>query len=121
MADVTSAPAPIVKRGEPPSTYCALAFVEGQPGSTLRFAGATLGRAFFIAPGLALMGLKRWELVTHALAASASISTVLLLFYGYQHAKSLQTGKPPPWNNGWGIVSSTAGLGRLPRGGFRSR
>lgn len=99
---------PIVQRGDPPSTYCALAFVEGQPGSSWRFTKATLGRSFFIAPGLAFAGARGWGLVKGALFASLSISTILLLYYGYQRAKSLETGRPPPWDNGWGILSTTA-------------
>ncbi len=122
---------PITQRGDPPSTYCALAVVEGQPGAIWRFLGATLVRSLFIAPGLAFAGQRGKELAIDALAASASISTILLLFYGYQRAKSLQTGQPPPWDNQWGIATNapavpsapaTAGLrgfGGGLRGGFR--
>jgi hypothetical protein len=98
----------VVLRGDPPSTYCALAFVEGQPGAAWRFLGATLVRSLFIAPGLALVGQRGKQLVFGALGASVSISAILILFYGYQRAKSLQTGKPAPWDNNWGILSSTA-------------
>lgn len=99
---------PVVLRGDPPSTYCALAFIEGQPGAAWRFAGATAVRSLFILPGLAFAGARGWKLVGSSLAASMSISTVLLLYYGYQRAKSLKSGQPAPWDNGWGIQSSTA-------------
>jgi hypothetical protein len=102
-------PAPaIAERGSPPSTYCALALVEGQPGAVWRFMGAWLGRCFFIAPGLALAGYKGKELAIASMAASASISTVLILFYGYQHAKALSSGVPAPWENGWNIPTNAA-------------
>jgi hypothetical protein len=98
----------LVLRGDPPSTYCALAFIEGQPRAGWRFLGATAVRSLFILPGLAFAGARGWGLVKGSLFASMSISTVLLLYYGYQRAKSLETGKPPPWDNGWGIESLTA-------------
>jgi hypothetical protein len=123
---------PIVQRGDPPSTYCALAFIEGQPGSGWRFAGATAVRSLFILPGLAFAGARGWGLVKSSLFASMSISTVLLLYYGYKRADSLQKGVAPPWENGWGIAqmaqaanvpsASTAGLrGVGLRGGFPTR
>lgn len=127
----------VVLRGDPPSTYCALAFIEGQPGAGWKFAGATAVRSLFIAPGLVFAGVRGWGLVKGSLFASMSISTVILLFYGYQRAKALKTGQPAPWDNGWGIPSSTApapipasssspvpstagvhGMGRM-RGGFQ--
>lgn len=101
-------PAQLVQRGDPPSTYCALAFIEGQRGAGWRFAGATAVRSLFILPGLAFAGARGWGLVKSSLFASMSISTVLLLYYGYQRAKSLESGAPPPWDNGWGIPSTTA-------------
>lgn len=109
--------AAVVQRGDPPSTYCALAFIEGQRGAGWRFLGATAVRSLFIAPGLAFAGLRGWKLTQSALFASMSISTILLLYYGYQRAKALETGQAPPWENGWGIASQTAQIQGVQRAG----
>lgn len=119
----------VAERGSPPSTYCALAVVEGERGSVLKFAGCTLGRAVFIAPGIILAeaAAKRGgkfsakDVAIRSLAASASISTVLLLYYGYQHAKALQTGKPAPWESQWASSDSLPAAPQATLGGFRAR
>lgn len=90
-----------IERGSPPSSYCALAVVEGQPGAIPRFLLATLLRSLIIAPGLFAVGIPPKQVAFGALAASTSISGVLLLYYGWHHNRQISTGKLAPWHGNW--------------------
>ena len=70
-----------MNRGSPPSDYAVLAVVEGQDGAVWDLAGLTLLRSTLISPGLYLAGLRGKDLVKASLAASASISAALLVWY----------------------------------------
>jgi hypothetical protein len=92
-----------MERGAPPSTYCALAVYEGEPNAIPKFLGAFLVRSLFVMPGLAVAGLRGKKLLGASLAASASISVVLLGYYGYFFVRE-KNGTPAPWHNGWGVM-----------------
>ena len=58
----------------PPSVYAIAAWVDGEPGATMRVVGLTLERAAFIGMGLWLAGIRGSDLVAGSLAASATVS-----------------------------------------------
>src|SRR5574338_916250 len=95
------APATVIERGSPPSSYCALAVVEGHEGAIPRFALATVLRSLIIAPGLFAVGIRGKQAVFGSLAASTCISGVLLLYYGWHHNQQISTGKLAPWHANW--------------------
>lgn len=71
----------LLPRGAPPSTYAALAVIEGQEGAWPRLAVCTGVRAIAIAPGLWIAGLRGMQLALASLLGSSSISIALLLLY----------------------------------------
>lgn len=70
-----------VERGAPPSSYAIASVMEGEPEGPGRVIVGTLQRSLFIAPGLALAGLRGESLVKSALLASASITGCLFGLY----------------------------------------
>jgi hypothetical protein len=90
-----------VERGAPPSTYYALDVAEGAPNAIPRMVSATLARSTFFLPGLLAIGYRGTPLIKTALAASSSLSVILLLYYGYQHKASQASGTAAPWDK-WG-------------------
>ena len=65
----------------PPTDYAISAFVEGQPGSSLRVVNLTLQRSLLILPGLYVVGLRNKDLILASLSASCSITLGLLAWY----------------------------------------
>jgi hypothetical protein len=65
-----------------PSANSALAFVRGEPGSTISIIKHTLGRSVLIGAGLAVAG-EREHLVMKALTASMMIESFVLLWTNY--------------------------------------
>ena len=76
-----------MKRGSPPSSYAVLAVVEGQDGAVWDLATLTLLRSTFVLPGLYAVGLRGKDLVKASVAASASISAALLVWYAISPPK----------------------------------
>lgn len=97
----TSPPIGAIERGSPPSSYCALAVVEGQPGAIPKFILATALRSLIIAPGIFAVGVRGKQAILGSLAASSCISGVLLLYYGWHHNNQISTGKLAPWHANW--------------------
>jgi len=65
---------------EPPSTYALVDLLEGRSGGLARTVGLTVVRAGLIAPGLYAAGVRD-RLAVKSLAASASITLLLLAWY----------------------------------------
>lgn len=70
----------MTRETEPPSGYALIDLTEGKPGSLARTAGLTVLRAGIIAPGLYFAGERR-HLVKKSVAASVSITVLLLAWY----------------------------------------
>lgn len=70
-----------VEAGAPPSTYAIADVIEGKPGAWSRTLVLSTQRAFFIAPGLFLAGIRGPQLVKGALLSSATITAFLLGIY----------------------------------------
>lgn len=70
-----------LERGSPPSSYAVAAALEGEPGSWGRVLVGTLQRSLFLAPGIALAGVRGEQLVKAALLGSAGITGVLFAIY----------------------------------------
>jgi hypothetical protein len=71
-----------VDRNSPPSSYAVASLLEGEPGAIGRVVEATFLRTLFVIPGLyAATPLRGKQLLTAALAGSASITLSLMIYY----------------------------------------
>jgi len=73
--------APYVEPGAPPSSYPVAAVLEGEPGGWPAVAWGTVKRSAFIAPGLALAGIRGKQLVLGSVYASLGITAALFALY----------------------------------------
>ena len=71
-----------VEAQSPPSSYAVAAAVDGEPGAWSRVLLVTFARAFVIAPGLYLGGIRGTKLLTGAAMASTTITAMLFALYG---------------------------------------
>lgn len=70
----------------PPSSYAVASVYEGDPGAWPRVVTATAMRAFFVAPGLAVAGIRGKKLLVGSLAGSVGITAALFALYGLKRA-----------------------------------
>ena len=73
-----------IRPGSPPSSYAVAAVLEGEPGGWWKVAKATALRAVFVAPGVAVAGLRGRKLVLGSLLGSVGITIALFALYGAQ-------------------------------------
>lgn len=87
QAESAPSPSDTGERGSPPSSYAALAVLEGQNGSLLRLLGLTILRGAFVIPGIwlaskvARVDMEPWQLLVMGLTGSATISAGMLAYY----------------------------------------
>lgn len=86
MAEQTTSPGCYIDPNSPPSSYAVASVYEGDPNGWARVATATLMRAFFVAPGLAIAGVRGKKLVLGAVLGSAGITGALFVLYGLKRA-----------------------------------
>lgn len=86
LGETKSGPSCYVDPNSPPSSYAVAAVYEGDPAGWAKVATATALRAIFVAPGLAVAGIRGRKLLVGSLAASAGITTALFLLYGLKRA-----------------------------------
>ena len=72
---------PYVERDAPPTAYAVSSAIEGEKGAWGRVLYGALQRSLFIAPGLALAGIRGGKLVRGSLYSSATITGFILLTY----------------------------------------
>jgi hypothetical protein len=72
---------PYLAPKSPPSSYAVAGVLEGERGAWNRVAFGTLQRSLFIAPGLAMAGIRGGELVKGSLYSSLSITGFIFLTY----------------------------------------
>jgi hypothetical protein len=70
-----------VEKDSPPSSYAVAAALEKRPGAWGKVASGTLQRALFLAPGLALAGVRGDQLVKGAVLGSMGITVWLFFLY----------------------------------------
>lgn len=70
-----------IRKNSPPSSYAIAAVIEGEKGGWPRTIGQTLQRSLFIAPGLALAGIKGPQLIKGSIYSSATITGFLFGLY----------------------------------------
>ena len=69
------------------------AALEGEPGALGRVLIGTLQRSLFIAPGIALAGIRGEQLVKAALLGSAGVTGWLFLLYSLRRGGYISWGK----------------------------
>jgi hypothetical protein len=75
-----------VDQQSPPSSYAIAGALEGEPGAWGRVVLVTLARAFCIAPGLYLGGVRGRQIVTGSAMAAVTITGMLFALYGLKRA-----------------------------------
>ena len=73
--------APYVEPDAPPSSYPVAAVLEGEPGGWPGVILGTVKRSVFIAPGLALAGIRGKKLVLGSVYSSAVVTAWLFALY----------------------------------------
>jgi hypothetical protein len=77
-----------VDQQSPPSSYAIAGALEGEPGAWGRVLLVTALRAFCIAPGLYLGGVRGKHVVTGSVMAAVTITGALFMLYGLKRACS---------------------------------
>lgn len=77
-----------VAQKSPPSSYAIAGAIEGEPGAWGRVLLVTAARAFCIAPGLYLGGIRGRQIVTGSVGAAVTITGMLFALYGLKRACS---------------------------------
>jgi len=70
-----------VEPGAPPSAYPVAAVIEGEPGGWPGVIWGTVKRSAFVAPGLALAGIRGKQLVLGSVYSSLGITAALFALY----------------------------------------
>ena len=65
----------------PPTTYAIAAVLDGEPGGWTKVILGAAARSVFLAPGLAVSGLRGRQLALSAVLGSISITTMLFPYY----------------------------------------
>lgn len=73
--------APYVEPQAPPSSYPVAAVIEGEPGGWPKVITGTIKRSVFIAPGLALAGIRGKQLVLGSIYSSVVVTAWLFGLY----------------------------------------
>jgi len=71
----------LVENESPPSSYAIADLVAGEPGALSRTLSLTLQRAFFVAPGLYVAGIRDRQLLLGSFYGSIGISLWLVGLY----------------------------------------
>ena len=72
---------PYIRPKSPPSSYAVAGTLEGERGAWGRVFIGTLQRSLFIAPGLAMAGVRGNQLVKGSLYSSATITGFIFITY----------------------------------------
>lgn len=86
LGEVKTGPNCYVDPNSPPSSYAVASVYEGDPGGWPKVATATLLRAFFVMPGLALAGIRGRKLVLGSIGGSVGITAALFALYGLKRS-----------------------------------
>lgn len=85
---------PYVEKHSPPSSYAVAAALEKRSGAWGKVASGTLQRALFLAPGLALAGVRGDQLIKGAFLGSVGITTWLFILYGLRRKGHVRSWAP---------------------------